>query len=55
MNCTLKRKAEEDFSALFALADEVLGQLNTFSKDQDLEIAQIAEFSEASFKSPPKL
>ena len=54
-NCTLKRKAEDDFKSLFSLSSEILTAMNDFSKFQDSEIKQIAEYSESSFKSPPKL
>ena len=55
MNCTLKKRSEEDFKSLFKTSGEILNILNEFSKEQDQEIKQIIEYSEASFKDSPKL
>jgi hypothetical protein len=54
-NCSLKTKAETDFKSLETLAKEILALLDSFSKEQDLEIHQIAEYSETSFRNSPKL
>ena len=55
INCTVKKKAEEDFKSLFNLSSEILFILHEFSKKQDQEIKQIVEYSETSFSESPKL
>jgi hypothetical protein len=53
--CTAKKNAEEDFSLLQATTAEISALLNQFSNAQDIEVYQISDFSETSFKNSPKL